>query len=133
MPEFIDPEGVYRSPTGGFRQVVRIGDTAFISGQTAQDQSGALVGAGDPEAQADKIMQNLNACLAALGVTYHSVAKTTVFHTDRAYIQVFRDARRRYWPDQGTASTSVLVSGLDNPGFLIEVEAIVDLSGRAEA
>jgi enamine deaminase RidA (YjgF/YER057c/UK114 family) len=129
VAQFIDPEGIYKSPTGGFRQVVKVGNLAIISGQTAQDPDGELVGGGDPEAQAEKIMQNLNACLAALGVTYKNVVKTTVYHTDRAYIQVFRDVRRRHWPDHGTAATSLIVSGLDNPGFLMEVEAIVELPG----
>lgn len=130
MAQFIDPDGVYKSPTGGFRQVVRVGNLAILSGQTAQDVDGALVGGGDPRAQAEKIMENLNACLRALKVDYKSVVKTTVYHTDRAYIPVFREVRRQFWPDHGSASTSIIVAGLDNPGFLLEVEAIVELPAQ---
>ncbi len=127
MAQFIDPEGLFHPQPVGFRQVVKVGNLAFLSGQTAQAEDGSLVGVGDPLAQSKRIMQNLNACLKALGVSYHNVIKTTFYYTDRDNMQTFRDVRRKYWPDQSYASTSVMVAGLNNPGFLFEMEAVIEL------
>ncbi len=63
-----DPEGV--TPGAGYTHVeLGSGRLIAISGQVALDDQGARVGAGDPEAQARQVFENLRRCLAAAGPT----------------------------------------------------------------
>jgi len=93
--EHITPSGV--APGFGYSHVVAAtGRLIAISGQVALDESGRLVGPGDPEAQARQVFENLRRCLAAADATFADVVKLTVYVTDLATMTAVRAVRDEY-------------------------------------
>jgi enamine deaminase RidA (YjgF/YER057c/UK114 family) len=125
------PDGVV--PGTGYTHVVTgSGRLVAVSGQVALDESGEVVGAGDPAAQARQVFENLRRCLAAAGGTFADVIKLTYFLTDVAHLPAVRAARDEFIdPALLPASTAVQVAALFRPELLLEVEALA-LMGQAD-
>lgn len=122
----IQPKGLW-DPRPRFAQVVQAGNQVYIAGQTAVDEQGKLVGKGDVEAQTRQIFRNLEICLAAVGAGFEQVVKITVFSLDLdAHQEVIRRYRREYFREP-VASTTLQVSRLVDPDWLLEIEAIAVL------
>ncbi|MFJ6359182.1 RidA family protein [Pseudarthrobacter oxydans] len=103
---------------------------AFLSGQTAVDRDGTLVGEGDAARQTEQVFKNIEAALESLGESWASVISLTTYLTSYEHMQAFRETRARlfdsYFPDGGhPAHTLLVVAGLGSPQHLIEVEAVV--------
>ena len=114
-------------PISHYANAVRFGDLLFVSGLTAHDADGTLVGDGDPVAQTEKILGNLGRVLTAAGAAPRDVLKVTVFLTDIADRARINPARRAFFGDARPASTLVEVSALALPGMRVEIEAVVGL------
>jgi reactive intermediate/imine deaminase len=130
MPHrYINPDTLAK-PTGYSHVVETTGNrTIYIAGQLALDLQGSIVGIDDMEAQAEKVFQNLQAALAAVGADFSDVVKLTYFLVDISQIQTVRDVRDRYFdPDKLPASTAVEVKQLFRKEFLLEVEAVAVLN-----
>ena len=127
-PEFINPPGLTR-PTGYTHVVVSAdGHTAYIAGQVAFDSTGAVVGVGNFQAQADQVFSNLRRALASVGASFGDVMKTTTFITDPKNIPALRDTRARYFDAaHSPANTLIPVTALARPDLLLEIETVVDL------
>ncbi|WP_291865322.1 RidA family protein [Bradyrhizobium sp.] len=114
----------------GYSQVVDVsaGRIIFISGQTALDRDGNVVGKNDFITQAAKVFSNLAAALQGCGCTAAHLVKLTVFLTDMDNLGSYREARNRFFasvtPPAAPAVTLVEVSKLYGPDFMIEIEAI---------
>ena len=124
--ERIQPAGIWKP--AAFAQVIRAGNTVYISGQTATDERGEVVSA-DITAQATQVFENLKACLSSVGATFADVAKITVLITDPRYRDAVVDVRRRYIGDALPTSTMAVVAGLADPRYLVEIEAIAVVDG----
>ena len=120
--QFINPESLPRG--GRATQIVKTGNTIYISGQVSSEESGKLVGEGDPEVQARQIYKNISEALKAVGGTMADIVKTTIYVTNRDYFQAVGKVRQEIWREKPPANTAVVVSGLVNPTYLIEVDAI---------
>lgn len=94
-----------------------------ISGQVPQDSSGANVGTGDINRQADQVLANIKALVEAEGGTMADVCRMVIYTTDRAYFPAIMEARKRYFTAPYPANTAVVVSGLASPDWLVEIEA----------
>jgi enamine deaminase RidA (YjgF/YER057c/UK114 family) len=113
------------APPRGYSHVVKDGSTVYVAGQVARDRDGKIVGLGDAKAQTEQVFKNLEAALAAAGGNLSHIVKTNTFMTHREDIPVFREIKAKYLPgDDSPVSTLVLCSGLADPNFRIEVEAI---------
>jgi enamine deaminase RidA (YjgF/YER057c/UK114 family) len=114
----------------GYSQIVDVsaGRIVFISGQTALDRDGNVVGKNDFAAQAAQVFRNLDVALQASGCTAANLVKLTVFLTDVDNLSSYREARNRFFatvtPPAAPAVTLVEVSKLYGPDFMIEIEAI---------
>jgi enamine deaminase RidA (YjgF/YER057c/UK114 family) len=126
--KFINPPGL--KPLGMYTQVTvaQGGSIAFISGQVAADAAGKVVGAGDMQAQAVQVFENLKLALGGIDATFENVIKFTIYivgltqETRKAVM----DVRGRYIShDNPPAATMVGVDQLVEPEFLVEVEAVV--------
>jgi len=117
------PEGV--AAGRGFSQVVTgRGRLVAVSGQVAQDEHGALVGAGDAGLQARQVFENLRRCLAGAGAGFGDVVKLGIFVLDVAHLPAVREARDAVIDTtRPPASTAVQVADLFAPGYLVEIEA----------
>ncbi len=105
-------------------QGYRVGDLLFISGQTAIDERGELVGGGDFDAQAEQTFRNLERVLEAGGSSLTNVVKVTIFLRDMKNFEKIVELRGRWFTPPYPADTIVEVSSLAFPELLIEIEAI---------
>lgn len=129
--EPVDP-GWPRYARYTFPPAVRRGNLLFISGITAVDDDGNLVGAGDIVAQTRYIYQRMGEVLAAVGATFADVVKTTDYITTTAGYRDTAAVRREVFGEHFPAATGVIVAGLLRPGALIEIEAIAIVPGPEE-
>ena len=100
------------------------GRTIYVAGQLARDAGGNLVGKGDMRAQMEQTFKNLDLCLKAAGATWADVVKTNTFVTDYAAFSECRDVRMRYFSIATPTSTTIQISGLAQPGAMVEIELI---------
>ena len=124
MKHYVSPDGL---PAGnGYSHAVAFtGRMIAVSGQVPLDPDGRLVGADDPQAQVRQVFDNLATALAAAGAGLANVVKLTVYLTDLADLAVFRRVRDEYIAvESPPASSLVQVSGLVNPAFRVEIDAL---------
>lgn len=112
---------------GPYSQAVRSGDLLFLSGQIPLDPATGQLVPGGIEAQTERVMENLEAVLAAAGGSFKNVVKTTVYLTDLGAFQAFNTAYARFFPDPpAPARATVQVAALPR-GALVEIEAVARL------
>jgi 2-iminobutanoate/2-iminopropanoate deaminase len=113
-------------PYAPFRisQAIRLGELVFVSGQAAIDRSGALVGVGDFDAQAEQAFENLQQVLVAAGSGLDRIVKVTIFLTDMSNFPKIVDLRGHWFTQPYPADTIVEVASLALPELEIEIEAI---------
>ena len=115
------------APLSHYTDAVRFGNILFVSGLTAHDAKGQLVGGADSAKQTRQILMNLKLVLDAAGATMADVLKVTVFLTnidDRAAIN---PVRQEFFGSARPASTLIEVSRLALPEMKVEIEAVVGL------
>jgi 2-iminobutanoate/2-iminopropanoate deaminase len=128
--ERFQPEGMNVRMSGGkpsYSHVVTVsgnGKIVYTAGQLARDIDGNCVGKGDMRAQMEQTIQNLDRCLKAAGATWADVVKTNTFVTDFDEFQKCADIRMRYLGVATPTSTTVGVTRLAGPDFMIEIEAV---------
>jgi enamine deaminase RidA (YjgF/YER057c/UK114 family) len=120
--ERIQPPGLRKSPV--YAHVVKAGNTIYIAGQVAQDEQGQVVGRGDITAQATQVFENLSKALTAAGASFSDLVKITIYITDPRFREPLGKVRTQYIRDALPASTLVVVAGLAEPDYLIEIEAV---------
>ena len=120
---YVRPDGL--PPVNGYSHAVAFsGQLVAVSGQVPLDGQGRLAGQ-DARAQVRQVFDNLTAALAAAGASMEHVVKLTVYLTDLADLDAFREVRDAYISlDKPPASTLVQVSSLVNPAFRVEIDAL---------
>lgn len=124
--EHINPPALYKTPNYSHAVAVTGGRTIYVSGEVAQDKNGNLVGAGDFRAQATQALENVRLALEAAGGSVKDIIKITTFMTNMDDLTTYREVRRQFFKDMPAmpASTTVQVSRLFQPGYLLEVEVV---------
>jgi len=118
-----NPEGAPK-PAPSYSQCVLVTGEAkrlVISGQVGIQPDGTIL--DDPEAQVGQVFANIGAILKAHGMTPANLVKTTVFLTDAALLGALRAKRSAFMQGHTPASTLLIVAGLADPRFKVEVEA----------
>jgi enamine deaminase RidA (YjgF/YER057c/UK114 family) len=115
---------VAEPPPGTFSQCLVAGDTIYVSGQHAGTDDGGVGGDGTMVSQATIALGKIAALLEAAGATMADVAKLTVYVTDIAQRAQVSEARRNFFSGDFPCSTLVEITGLAQPGLLVEIEAI---------
>jgi enamine deaminase RidA (YjgF/YER057c/UK114 family) len=120
-----NPEGV-AAPVGRYSHVARVdlagGSLLYLAGQCAVGDDGQVVGEGDVAAQAERTLEIIKSLLAAHGATFDDVVHIRTFMTDITGLADYAAVRARYFPGTPPASTTVEVSKLFRPEYLIEIE-----------
>jgi 2-iminobutanoate/2-iminopropanoate deaminase len=111
---------------GPYSQAIRTGDTLFTSGQIPIDPATGDLVPGGIEAQTTRVCENLQAVLAAAGLTFAHVVKTTVFLKSMADFAAMNAIYAQYFAPPGTippARSTVQVAALPKDA-LVEIECI---------
>jgi len=121
--EPIHPAGLFRRPF--YSDVVKAGNTVYIAGQLSRDEKGNVVGAGDFRVQTEKVFENLQLALKAIGATFGDVISTTAYVTNMAYLPILTEVVAKYFGTEAPPNlTVVMVSSLALPEYLLEIQAI---------
>jgi enamine deaminase RidA (YjgF/YER057c/UK114 family) len=114
-----------------FSPAVRAGNLLFISGTTAGDERGQLVGPGDIVAQTRYIFQKFGRLLRAAGGGFEHIVETTDYVTTTENYARTTAVRREFFGDRFRTATGVIVAGLLREGALIEISAVAVLPDKA--
>ncbi len=110
-------------PRIGFSRAVRVGNTVSVSGTAPIGPDGKTVGRGDPAAQARRCLEIIADALRRAGADLKDVIRTRTYLTRREDWEMVRAVHGEFFRDVRPASTMIVVAGLLDPEWLVEIEA----------
>lgn len=122
--------GTYWEQMAGYSRAVRVGNTVYVSGTTATDDDGRIVGA-DAYEQSAFIFRKIERALHEAGATLADVVRTRIFVTDAALWE--GPARAHAECFGAIRPTNTLIGGVQliGAGYLVEIEAEAIIGARA--
>lgn len=111
----------------GYSRAVRVGTRIYLTGTTAIDENGNIVGLDDAYKQTVQIIRNLERALKQAGATLENVVRTRMFVTDITRWEEYGRAHREFFGDIRPCATMVEVRALIDPNMLIEIEVEAEL------
>ena len=124
------PGGAKWESIVGYSRAVRIGQVIYVSGTTATDSTGAIVGHGDPYAQTIQALHNIEAALTRAGANLADVVRTRMFVTDITQWESIGRAHGEFFANVLPVTTMVEVRRLIDPLMLVEIEAEAIVSSQ---
>ena len=107
----------------GYSRAVLVGDRIYVTGTTATDENGEIVGENDAYAQTVQVIKNIEKALKNLGADLENVVRTRMFVTDISRWEEYGKAHGEFFSEIMPATTMVEVSKLIDEKMLIEIEA----------
>ena len=108
---------------GPYSQAIEHGGWVFLSGQIGLDPASGTMVAGGTAAEAEQVLKNLTAVLAAAGLGFEHVVRTTIYLVDLADFTTVNDIYGRYVRQPYPARATVGVAALPR-GARVEIDAI---------
>lgn len=108
----------------GYSRAIQAGSHVHVSGTTATDAEGNVVGKSDPYEQTTCALRNIERALTETDASLGDIVRTRVYVTDIDEWEAIGEAHGEVFSDIRPATSMVEVTSLVDPDMLVEIEAI---------
>lgn len=119
--------GTKWEPIVGYSRAVRVENRIYVTGTTATDERGGVIGEGDAYAQTVQAIRNIERALSQLGAGLAYIVRTRMFVTDISRWEEYGRAHGEFFAEILPATSMIEISRLIDPRMLIEIEADAEL------